>query len=97
MFAFIFALGITPKQVLHDIVTNHKHTKLVFDDSDESISKHYYICNVENQVATSPFIYTEFNISIAKPEPRQGSETSTLQFGYPDNNRFTLSRGPPFS
>jgi hypothetical protein len=51
----VFALGITPKQVLHDILTNHEHipekTK-----TGACITKDRFNCDDENFVAQSPFV-----------------------------------------
>ena len=52
----IFTLNIIPKQVLHDLVTNHQHSKVKTFGTEDKIAKAHYICTIEDELATSPFI-----------------------------------------
>ena len=59
----VFALGITPKQVLHDILTDHEHVPHV-GNAGAWLGKDRYNCDDENFAAESPFVLqisVEFN------------------------------------
>jgi hypothetical protein len=51
----VFAIGITPKQVLHDALTNHQHIPNK-EKGGLSVAKDRYNCDEENFVAESPFV-----------------------------------------
>jgi len=90
----VFALGITPKQVLHDILTNHQHVQ-VKEKNSASVSKDRYQCDEENFVAESPFVDTNNSIQISMPEIFQAS-TNLFFTTYCFLHQFFFElRGPP--
>ncbi|MET0637010.1 MAG: hypothetical protein ABWZ25_13355 [Chitinophagaceae bacterium] len=55
----VFCLGITPKQILHEVLTNHKHVPGKYHKLatiDRVATK--YVCDIHDQVAESPFVET---------------------------------------
>jgi hypothetical protein len=52
----LFALSITPKQWLHDIITGHKHSYSKLEKtSNIQASKNGFQCSWNNQEVESPF------------------------------------------
>lgn len=90
----LFALALSPKQVLHDIVSNHKHLNVANHDEDR-ISKTYHICDTDNTVATSPFscvddvLVESFSEKFFITYEKLRLPIRTVSFTYPQ------LRGPP--
>jgi hypothetical protein len=55
MFMLLFALSITPRKVLHDVLVNHKDDISYQHQSAPSIAKSGFHCDTDNNVAESPF------------------------------------------
>ena len=54
---FIFALGITPKKILHTLFANHKDsTTVILVEKAQQFSKAGFSCNCNDLVAESQFI-----------------------------------------
>ncbi|MEI9911183.1 MAG: hypothetical protein WDO71_16850 [Bacteroidota bacterium] len=52
----LFALSITPKQLLHDVITGHTHNYAKFEKhSNFQASSNNIQCNWHNQLVESPF------------------------------------------
>jgi len=51
----LFALSVTPKQLLHDVITGHKHTPIKYDVVNVQASKNNFQCNWHNDAVESPF------------------------------------------
>ena len=51
----LFALSVTPKQLLHDVVTGHKHEYAKSDTENVKSSKPGFQCNWDNELIESPF------------------------------------------
>lgn len=52
----LFAMSITPRQLLHDTVTGHKHNIAKFEgDENFDSARTNFQCNWNEQVAESPF------------------------------------------
>lgn len=90
----VFAIGITPKQVLHDLLTNHDHIP-VEDRSGAWIGKDRYNCDDENFVAESPFVLHDLDHAIQAPSSFQVSRNTFLvSYSFLSLFFFEL-RGPP--
>jgi hypothetical protein len=90
----VFAIGITPKQVLHDALTTHQHV-LGKEKGTLSVSKDRYNCDEENLVAESPFVVQDYNHTICV---RQAFlvKPSIFLSSYSFIHRFFFElRGPP--
>ncbi|MBS1627502.1 MAG: hypothetical protein JSR09_06375 [Bacteroidetes bacterium] len=61
-----FALGITPKIILHNTIATHKDVGIVC--KDKSPVTHFHEvgikCNCDNFVVDVPFYFTQFNIPV---------------------------------
>ncbi|RYY57642.1 MAG: hypothetical protein EOO09_01660 [Chitinophagaceae bacterium] len=56
----VFCLGITPKQILHDLLTNHVHVPAKnHSEATIDLQPSKYVCDFHDQVAESPFIPVE--------------------------------------
>ncbi|RYY58182.1 MAG: hypothetical protein EOO05_17210 [Chitinophagaceae bacterium] len=56
----VFCLGVTPKQILHNLLTNHRHIPANnHQESTIDIQPSKYVCDIHDQVAESPFVETE--------------------------------------
>jgi hypothetical protein len=53
----LFALSVTPKQWLHDIITGHKHSYVVFGEENYKASKNSFQCNWNTLEVESPFTH----------------------------------------
>ena len=53
----LFALGITPKVLIHALVAHHTDTHLALDhDKGDQFNKAGYHCTIDNLVVESPFL-----------------------------------------
>ncbi|MBC7829362.1 MAG: hypothetical protein H7122_16565 [Chitinophagaceae bacterium] len=62
----VFAIGITPKQVLHDVLTHHQHVQGK-EKGTSWVSKDRFNCDDENLVAQSPFVEQHNELQIVLP------------------------------
>ncbi|NML20601.1 hypothetical protein HHL16_06935 [Pseudoflavitalea sp. G-6-1-2] len=62
----LFALSITPKKVLHDLLVDHQDDIAYHLKSAPLIIKSGFHCDTENQVAESPFTTTA---TVILPQP----------------------------
>ena len=62
----VFALAITPKQLLHDAVANHKH-HWTLPTPDARINKASFLCDCDNLVAEGSFIQIA-NLTLVYPQ-----------------------------
>lgn len=62
----LFALSITPKKVLHDILVHHQDDISYHHEGSPTIIKTGFHCDTENNVAESPFTGEE---PVSFPEP----------------------------
>ena len=92
----LFALTITPKQLLHDVISGHKHSYI---ESGELIwfqsSKNNFQCNWHNDAVESPFTgHPELQVS--HPCNAYSSGTDYYILNHYSAERFFYSlRGPP--
>ena len=93
----LFALSITPKKVLHDIIVNHQDDISYQLRSTPVIVKSGFHCNIENLVAESPFTETE-TVSLPLPVTDfiQYNEVPGIALHFVTAFHYTL-RGPPLS
>lgn len=57
----VFCFGITPKQILHDLLTDHRHVPVKHHSKATiDLQPSRYVCDFHDQVAESPFIPTAF-------------------------------------
>lgn len=90
----VFALGITPKQVLHDMLTSHQHIPGK-EKNGASFNKDRFNCNDENFVAESPFVEQDCTIIVQMPSAFQVNAKfffTSYSFLHPF---FFELRGPP--
>jgi hypothetical protein len=92
----LFAFSITPKQLLHDAITGHKHSYSKLEaDANYQASKNNFKCNWQNQVIESPFIDQE-NFQLQQPVLVYSSYINHYTFSYYSTQPFFSSlRGPP--
>ena len=91
----LFALGLTPKQVLHDALTNHDHITTIQDGIGDWVGKNRFNCDDENFVAHSPFLPTEVP-SVTFPYLSYRIDVKFLLNSYSHRHTFfSLQRGPP--
>ncbi len=91
----LFAFGITPKQVLHDWVANHKDTRTHSTDKIARLQTTSYNCHADDLVVESPFTEHDLQTAItASPSFYQYFVDRTNDFRSITHFFFEL-RGPP--
>jgi hypothetical protein len=92
----LFAISITPKQLLHDVITAHKHSNAKFEtDVNFQKSKNSFQCNWHNQTIESPFTdQPDFQIDHLIVIHSPHVNYFTLSF-YSTQSFFSSLRGPP--
>lgn len=92
----IFVFSITPKQWLHDIITNHHDSRSpVSTDDRQSISISGFHCKCDNLVVQSPFIIYEGPEAINLPEVFVLHQTEISGNFISAYHLFSSLRGPP--
>jgi hypothetical protein len=92
----LFAISVAPKQLLHDVITGHKHsyTALTSENNFQVPSKNFN-CNWHNQLIESPFTYQP-DFQIDYPVIAYSSCTNHYTSGYYSTEILLSSlRGPP--
>jgi hypothetical protein len=92
----LFALSITPKQLLHDVIAGHKHDYNKFRGTvNFHASKKGFQCNWDNDVIESPFTCQE-EIQLEQPVFAYNLYFNLYNSGYYSTELFFYSlRGPP--
>jgi hypothetical protein len=92
----LFALSVTPKQLLHDTITGHKHSHVKFNGAiNYQASKNNFICNWQDDAVESPFTDQpafQFDHVPAPSSPYINYYTCTF---YSAEHSFSSLRGPP--
>ena len=91
----LFALSITPKKVLHDLIVDHQDDVAYHLHAAPLIVKSGFHCDTENQVAESPFTTTA---TVVLPQPEQFFITHNEKPGsslHAVPAFFCTLRGPP--
>jgi hypothetical protein len=91
----VFVFSITPKQWLHDVVTNHKDSRSGSIDDKQSISTSGFHCKCDNLVVQSPFINYEAPEVVNLPEFFVQYQTSIVSNLISAKHFFSELRGPP--
>ena len=92
---FVFAIGITPRQYLHDIFAKHKDAKsYVSDRSNNAVSKSGYHCICDDLVAESNFLGSDVPNEIHLPSIISSLEVLEVRFSSV-SPFYSLLRGPP--
>jgi hypothetical protein len=91
----IFTFSITPKQWLHDIVTNHKDSYAKSVDGKAILTTTGFHCNCDNLVVQSPFIYYDGPAEINAPAFFVLHQTATISNLISAYHFFSELRGPP--
>ncbi len=63
----LFALSITPKKVLHDLIADHQDQKCTIDhthDANGQMATKQYHCQTDNLVVVSPFENSFFSAEL---------------------------------
>jgi hypothetical protein len=90
----VFAVGITPRQYLHDIFAKHKDSKAVIDHSNNSVGKSRYYCTCDDLVAESNFLCSEVPYEVHLTSVT--SSIAVLEVRFSSVSPFySLLRGPP--
>jgi hypothetical protein len=92
---FVFILSITPKQWLHDLVTNHKDSWAVSFAGKQTITSTGFHCNCDNLVAESPFIYYDGPAEPGIAASFVLHQTATSGRIISSYHYFSSLRGPP--
>ena len=93
---FLFALSVTPKQLLHDAITGHKHS---YAKSGQFVnfqsSKNNFQCNWHNDAVESPFT-DQPGFQLTYPVIIHSSHINYYTASYYSTECFFSSlRGPP--
>ena len=92
----IFVFSITPKQWLHDVITNHHDSRSpVSTDDKQSISISGFHCKCDNLVVQSPFINYEASEVINLPEFPVLHQIAIASNFISSYHFFSSLRGPP--
>jgi hypothetical protein len=93
----LFALSVTPKQLLHDAITGHKHGYVKSGEPvNYKTSKNNFQCNCLNDVLVSPFT-DQPDLQLNYPIIAHSSHINYYLLSYYSAERFFSSlRGPPF-
>jgi hypothetical protein len=96
MMLFVFALGIAPKQLLHNAITGHKHSYAKFETyTNFQASKNSFHCSWHNDVFHSPFL-GEPCLRLSQPATHYASHADQYISCYYFTDIFYFSlRGPP--
>lgn len=89
----VFAIGITPKQVLHDALTHHQHIPL--NEDGASVGKSRFNCNDENFAAESPFVDQVTDIELIVPDVDRAMPNIFHPSHPREHHVFFELRGPP--
>ncbi len=93
---FLFALSITPKSVLHDLIANHRDTSSVSSNvKGYQVSKAGFNCHFENLVVESPFITSSPAIECSGPFSFSILQNDITENFFTQYYFFSELRGPP--
>ena len=92
----LFAFSVTPKQLLHDAITGHKHRAVKYETAVNFQSpKSNFQCNWNSDVVESPFT-SQPDFQITHPRIPNSSHINYYTPGYFSADYFFSSlRGPP--
>lgn len=94
----LFAVAITPRQFLHDLCKEHKHTELKHTHNDQTqLNESDYYCGYNTPVTTSPAIlesYIDFTLTSFLYKPSQASLQQNICCAFLVH---TDLRGPPMN
>jgi hypothetical protein len=92
---FVFGISLLPRQVLHNFVTNHKHTKWASHAGQAQVTAATFNCSADNLFLQQTFDTSEHSFSPGCPR-LQGAINKTQVF-YRDSDDLDLRslRGPP--
>jgi hypothetical protein len=92
----VFAFGVTPKKILHDLVANHKDNRVVASASAIiKISADGFTCKCDNLVAESPFTDAVDQHVLPAATSFAVQESAMLACIYVSTHFFFSLRGPP--
>jgi len=91
----VFIFSITPKQWLHDVITNHKDSWSYSFDGKQILSPSGFHCNCDCLVVQSPFIYYNGPAEINAPLFFVLHQTATISNLISAHHFFSELRGPP--
>jgi hypothetical protein len=91
----IFTFSVTPKQWLHDIVTNHKDSYANPVDGKVILTTAGFHCNCDNLVVQSPFIHYDGPAEGNAPVFFVLHQTATISNLISAHHFFSELRGPP--
>ena len=92
---FLFVLSVTPKQLLHDVITGHKHSVINYDVVNFQAAKNNFQCNWHNDAVESPFTdQPAFQFDYSRSFFISYDDFYTQGFCYTEDFTFAL-RGPP--
>ena len=93
---FIFAFSVTPKKILHDLVANHKDSRVVASASAiTKISVDGFTCKCDNLVAESPFTDAVDQYELSASTSFAVQESAMPACIYVSTHFFFSLRGPP--
>jgi hypothetical protein len=92
----LFVISVTPKQLLHNVITGHKHSYAKLEaDINFQASKNNFQCNWHDQLIESPFI-DQPDFELPQPFIHHASYTNHYTLSYYSASLFLSSlRGPP--
>jgi hypothetical protein len=92
----LFAISITPKQLLHDAVTGHRHSYAKFERfTNFQSSKNNFQCGWHNQVIESPFTVHQ-DIQLVNPLIGYPAYTISFNTAFVSTEiNYSSLRGPP--
>ncbi|HTI09855.1 MAG TPA: hypothetical protein VL832_14905 [Puia sp.] len=92
----LFALGITPKVVIHALTVHHKDTHLALDHGKtDQFNKAGFHCTIDNLVVESPFLDHTLSLESGLPACF-ATKTLPPYKGHLSSSHFIFGlRGPP--
>jgi hypothetical protein len=94
----IFALGITPRILLHDLVADHDDISFQCNNEPGThFHKSGYNCHIENFAAESPFTDVSRDLSVIPPNYCTVLKSVICNQIFPEPVVYFELRGPPFT
>ena len=91
----VFIFSITPKQWLHNVITDHKDSYAVSIDGKAILTTTGFHCNCDNLVVQSPFINYDLSAELNVPEFFVQHRFTAISNLISTDHFFSSLRGPP--
>jgi hypothetical protein len=92
----LFALSITPKIMLHDLIANHKDASPSSFGSNAQLTASGLHCDVENLVVEGPFLFGNITVTFNIPVVFVTYQNKSIHNFCSTDNFVSCLRGPPY-